>query len=67
VVPDASSVNSAVVAHIDLKMKHLPDVEQRIIYDDSQPWRAEDIQLLKAGARPVPISSLRQSLERLAA
>lgn len=67
VVPDPSSVNSAVVAHMDVGQKKFAHLEQRIVYDDSQSWRAEDIQLLKAGARPVPISSLAQSLERLAA
>ncbi len=67
VVPDSSSVNSAVVAHLDVGHKNNPDLEQRIVYDDSRPWRAEDIQLLKAGARPVPLSALAQSLERLAA
>lgn len=67
VVPDASSVNSAVVAHLDVGNKKLPDLEQRIVYDDGQIWRSEDIQLLKAGARPVPLSALAQSLDRLAA
>lgn len=67
VVPDPSSVNSAVVAHLDVSLKKATDLEQRIVYDDAQPWRAEDIQLLKVGARPVPISTLAQSLERLAA
>jgi len=67
VVPDASSVNSAVVAHLDVRQKKAADLEQRIVYDDTLPWRSEDIQLLKVGARPVPISSLKQSLERLAA
>lgn len=67
VVPDPSSVNSAVVAHMDVGQKKHPDLEQRIVYDDTQLWRSEDIQLLKVGARPVPISALGQSLERLAA
>ncbi|MFM9940907.1 MAG: hypothetical protein ACKVP7_15595 [Hyphomicrobiaceae bacterium] len=67
VMPDANSVNSAVVAHLDVRMKNAPNLEQRIVYDDMQPWRSSDIELLKAGARPVPFSSLRQSLEKLAA
>ncbi len=67
VVPDASSVNSAVVAHLDVNMKKVANLEQRIVYDDTQIWRASDIELLKAGARPVPFSSLKQTLERLAA
>jgi hypothetical protein len=67
VVPDASSVNSAVVSHLDVQMKKNPNLEQRIIYDDTQVWRASDIELLKAGARPVPFSTLKQSLERMAA
>jgi hypothetical protein len=67
VVPDASSVNSAVVAHLDVKQKQDPTVEQRIIYDESQAWQAEDLQLLKVGARPATLSSLEQLLDKLAA
>lgn len=67
VVPDASSVNSAVVAHLDVKLKNVPNLEQRIVYDDSQSWNASDIELLKAGARPIPFSAFLQSLERFAA
>jgi hypothetical protein len=67
VVPDASSVNSAVVSHLDVKMKRSSDLEQRIIYDDTQIWKASDIEILKAGARPIPLSTLSHALERLAA
>jgi hypothetical protein len=67
VVPEASSINSAVVAHLDLRNRHSTDIEQRIIYDDTKPWQSSDIELLKAGARPVPLSSLRQALERVSA
>ena len=65
VVPDASSVNSAVVSHLDVSMIRSETLEQRIIYDDTQAWKSSDIELLKAGARPIPFSSLKYSLERL--
>jgi hypothetical protein len=68
VVPEPSSINAAVVAHLDVKQSEdAKQVDQRIVYDDAVEWTAADLSLLRVGARPVPVSNLRETLERLAA
>ena len=67
VAPEASSINAAVVAHLDVRQAERPNVEQRIIYDDDLRWSAQDLNLLSVGARTVPLSSAREALRRLAA
>jgi hypothetical protein len=67
VTREASSINAALVAHLDVRNANLPNVEQRIIYDDTENWTAADLALLKIGAPPVPFSRASQVLERLAA
>jgi len=67
VVPDASSINAAVVAHLDVGHSNVEGLEQRIVYDDEQVWSAADLRLLKVGARAVPLSSLQRALVQLAA
>lgn len=67
VTREASSINAALVAHLDVRNANLPNVEQRIIYDDQETWPAADLNLLKIGAPPVPFSRAPEVLERLAA
>ena len=67
VVPEASSINAAVVAHLDVSHGNFEHLEQRIVYDDQQVWSSADLALLKVGARAIPLSSLEQALDRLAA
>lgn len=69
VVPESSSINAALVAHMDVSNSGEHEIEQRIIYDDSQPWKASDLALLKSGSRAkvVPFSSIERNLEKLAA
>ncbi len=50
VVRDASSVNAAVVAHLDVRATQRPDLRQFIIYDDMDDWDASDLALLTVGA-----------------
>ena len=64
---EASSINAALVAHLDIKNANLVSIEQRIIYDDEEKWTAADLNLLKMGAIPVPFSKAASVLERLAA
>jgi len=66
VVPEAGSINAAVVAHLDVREAKLPNVVQRIIYDDEETWTAEDLSLLSIGAPAIPFSSARQVLRRVA-
>ncbi len=67
VTPDSSSINAAVVAHLDVKEAKLPNVVQRIVYDDGEAWKAEDLSLLSIGAPAVPFSRAREALKRAAA
>lgn len=68
VLPDASSINSAVVASIDVSQR--PDAAaksvQRIVYDESLAWKPQDISLLGVSGRPVQLSALSQTIDRLA-
>jgi hypothetical protein len=67
VTREASSINAALVAHLDVRNAMNPNIEQRIIYDDQEKWSAADLTLLKIGAAPVPFSRAPEVLERLAA
>lgn len=67
VLHDSSSINSAVVANLDLKNANRENLEQRIIYDDHDAWPSSDLCLLNVGAVAVPYSSARDVLSRLAA
>jgi hypothetical protein len=67
VVPEASSINSVVAANLDVRQAELADTIQRIVYDDTDDWRAEDLNLLGLGATVIPFSKLRPVLDRIAA
>ena len=67
VAREASSINAALVAHLDIKNANIFSIEQRIIYDDEEKWAAADLNLLKIGAIPVPFSKAASVLERIAA
>lgn len=67
VVPDANSINSAIVAHLDLRAAHREDVKQRIVFDDRMKWRSSDLALLKVGAPPIAYTEVTHSLQRLIA
>ena len=41
VLHDASAINARVIAHLDVKANNDPSIEQRIVYDDEQPWSAQ--------------------------
>ena len=67
VVPDASSVNAALVSHLDLKNAHRPGISQAIVYDDTKEWRSSDLALLNIASPPIAFSRFNQQLERIAA
>ena len=58
VVPDAASLNAAVVSHIDVRAAKRPNVRQFIVYDQGQDWRASDVALLTLGAPAVSFQNL---------
>jgi hypothetical protein len=66
VSPEASSINAAVVAHLDVKRANVPNVVRRIVYDDEEKWKAEDLSLLSVGAPVVPFSRAREVPKRVA-
>lgn len=67
VVPDASSINARVVANMDVKSAHHDDIEQRIVYDESDEWSIADLNLLQLGAPLIRYSQAPTVLKRLAA
>lgn len=66
-VNDASSINSRVVANLDVKANNDPFLDQRIVYDDEEDWAPADLNLLQVGAFAVPFSRSSEVIERLAA
>jgi hypothetical protein len=67
VINDASSINSRVVANMDVKMAANPLIDQLIVYDDSLHWKSSDLKLLELGARTVAFSYARPFLEQVRA
>jgi hypothetical protein len=65
VVNDASSVNAAVVAHMDVRAMHRSDLKQIIVYDDNEAWKASDLALLTVGAPAVAFSRFSNALDRI--
>lgn len=64
---DRSSISSKAMAHLDVRNIGNDNIEQRLVYDDRLPWDAADLNLLKMGATPVPLSRLADVLQRLVA
>lgn len=64
VVNDVSSINSAVVSHLDVAKSDRPKIVQRIVYDDREDWKAADLSLLRVGATPLAFTKLDASLSR---
>ena len=60
------SINSRVVANLDVKQLEDPSIIQRIVFDPLEEWRSEDLNLLKVGATPVALPQLARSIERVA-
>ena len=65
VLPDANSINSHTVAHLDIRQNDDPNVLQRLVYDDEEHWNAADLNLLQMAATLVPFSNVGSSLDRL--
>ena len=67
VTNDASSVNAKVVSNLDVRQAGYKDIDQRIIYDETEEWSAANLRLLQVGATLVPFGHARAVIERLAA
>lgn len=64
-VNEASSINSRVVANMDVKANNDPLIDQRIVYDDEDEWTAADLNLLQVGAVVVPFSRSSEVIRRI--
>jgi hypothetical protein len=65
VANDPSSINSRVVANLDVRSTKDPSIEQRIVYDDEEKWTASDLNLLQVGATIIPYSRAKEVIPRL--
>lgn len=64
---DANSINARVVANLDVKAADHPNLIQRIVYDDDEDWRADDLTLLQmSGVTLVAFSKSESVLKRIA-
>lgn len=66
VKPDASSVNAAVVSHLDVAQADPITFVHRVIYDDRERWPSASLALLRVGAVPVALSAANDVLGHLA-
>ena len=67
VTADPNSINSRVIANLDVKANENPQLVQRIVYDDEERWTAADLNLLQIGAYAVPFSRSSEVIGRLSA
>lgn len=67
VLRDANSINSRVVAHLDLKKANIEGVQQRIIFDDDRErWQSSELAVLQFSGVPIiPFSRMSSNLEGL--
>lgn len=56
VLNDPNSRNSRMVANLDVKQAHHDDIEQRMVFDDAEPWSAVDINVMNMAAKMVAFS-----------
>ena len=61
-----NAINSVVVANIDIKNLGDESIIQRIVFDPTDPWKPEELSLLKVGAQPVALPHLPESIQKVA-
>lgn len=62
-----NSINSSIVANLDVRRLHNPSIIQRIVFDPDENWKSKEVELLSVGATPVALPSLAAAIERIAA
>ena len=62
-----NSINSSVVANLDVQRLNNPKLVQRIVFDPSESWKNEEIALLSVGAVPVALPNLGDAIASIAA
>lgn len=66
VLRDTNSINSRVVANLDVQAANHPGYVQRLVYDDEDKWGVSDLSLLQVSRVPVvPYSKSSQALRSL--
>ncbi|MFD1712834.1 hypothetical protein FVQ98_19510 [Ottowia sp. GY511] len=63
VIRDAASINSRIVANMDVHSKSYDHVRQAIIYDDEERWSSDELNLL--GLPSVPVLAFSRNATRL--
>lgn len=64
VLPDSNSLNSRVVAHIDLAQRGDQNIIQRMVFDDEHEWSSADLSLMQMASTIIPLSKFEGSLSR---
>lgn len=65
VLNDPNSRNSRMVANLDVKQAHYADIEQRMVFDDDEPWSSVDINVMNMAAKMVAFSHSATVFQRL--
>jgi hypothetical protein len=64
VLRDSSSINSKVVAHLDVRAGMGARAQQLIVYDDEESWAADQLGILQLAAPIVPWNRMEQAVSR---
>ena len=65
VLRDVKSINSRVVANLDVKQANHPQLSQSIVYDDEEDWNLTDLNLLHVSNVPIiPFSKSQVALRQ---
>jgi hypothetical protein len=67
VFPDATAINTRAIAHLDLARTKNAALVQRMVYDERENWKAEDMRLLRLAAELVPLGQFNRNLDSIGA
>lgn len=65
VLPDANSINSHAIAHLDIHRLEDEHIKQQMVFDDEEDWKSADLNLLQTTATLVPLSNIEDVLGRI--
>lgn len=65
VLNESKSINSRLVANLDVRRMERPEIEQRIIYDDADVWGAAELNLLTIGAPVVAFTNATEVVSKI--
>lgn len=63
VEPEPASFLTKFASHMDISRSNQTNLEQRIVYDDTQEWKSQDLNLLQMAAKLVPLSKFKNELK----